>query len=98
MRERGGGEQERGDYKEKKRGKKEKKRKMRERERERERALSAKFICGTTLKRRDGTGNSCLMYIPASIRLSPLSFPFLCRTSVTHYSYSHLGSLDAHTH
>lgn len=29
---------------------------------------------------------------------SPLSYPFLRRTGVTHYSHSHLGSLRAHTH
>lgn len=31
-------------------------------------------------------------------RFSPLSFPFLCCTNVTHYSHSHLESLGAHTH
>lgn len=31
-------------------------------------------------------------------RFSPLSFPFLCRTIVTHYSHSHLESLGGHTH
>lgn len=28
---------------------------------------------------------------------SPLSFPFLCCTTVTYYSHSHLGSLGTHT-
>lgn len=28
---------------------------------------------------------------------SPLSFPFLCCTTVTHYSHSHLGSFGTHT-
>lgn len=28
---------------------------------------------------------------------SPLSFPFLCCTSVTYYSHSHLGSFGTHT-
>ena len=33
----------------------------------------------------------------SSYYCSPLSFPFLCCTTVTYYSHSHLGSLGTHT-
>lgn len=83
-----------------------KKKEMRKRsggkgERERERkTLSAKFVCSATLMALQTTIYSRFTLHSRLFhsRFSPLSFPFLCCTIVTHYSHSHLESLGAHTH
>lgn len=56
---------------------------------------SAKFVLRryVTATGRDSRFTRC----PPSTH-SPLSYPFLRGTGVTHYSHSHLGSLGAHTH